>query len=613
MRLSTELGHDEDSALATLAAALDAGITVFDTARAYSSSEIDLGHNERLIARAWRARATMPSARVVTKCGMRRDGGAWIPDGRAKCIAEDIAASVEALAGVPIDVLLLHAPDRRVSLSTTSRALARARDEGLARSVGVSNVSRKQLEEIAGHAPIAAVEIALGAYDDLAIRSGVVAYCIERGIQVFAYAPLGGPERALRLARDRTLALVAARHRGARAPDVFLAYLLAVRPEIVPIVGARRPETVLRFGAAAELALDDEDLLSLDVRFPTLASLRHPSVRGLSAGTFGDDAGHPRLGVAARDGEVVMLMGVAGAGKSRAAEAFVARGYERLNRDAAGGTLRGIAQKLDERLGAGVERLVLDNTYVTRAARHDVVRIATSHGARVRCIFFETPLADAQVNVVLRMIERFGRVLDPDEIRKLARTEPAALAPHALSRMTRDLERPAPDEGFEEIEVVPFVRHRTTTSGNPRREREADRAAVFVALDALEDSSAPATESRLATNLASILANAPAGAPCLIHAWRPGADEVSTAPTRAMIQAVASAASRSIELAYCPHPAGPPICWCRPPLPALFLAFARRHAIDFRASSFVGASVTDRAIALVLEISFAEHRTIHST
>src|SRR5262245_41446698 len=100
MRLSTELAHDEPSAIAILNEALDAGLHVFDTARAYAPGENHLGHNERLVARACRTRA---GVRVVTKCGMRRDGGAWIPDGRAKSIEEDVTASVEALSGVGID------------------------------------------------------------------------------------------------------------------------------------------------------------------------------------------------------------------------------------------------------------------------------------------------------------------------------------------------------------------------------------------------------------------------------------------------------------------------------------------------------------------------------
>src|SRR5262249_37845789 len=152
-------------------------------------------------------------------------------------------------------------------------------------------------------------------------------------------------------------------------------------------------------------------------------------------------------------------------GKSRAAEVFVARGYERLNRDTEGGSLRGIARKLDERLHGGATRVVLDNTYVTRAMRHDVVRVASSHGTRVRCFFLETPLKEAQVNVILRMLELWGRVIEPDELDRLARKNPAALAPHALFRMSRDLEPPAADEGFAEIEVIPFVREHATRKG----------------------------------------------------------------------------------------------------------------------------------------------------
>jgi aryl-alcohol dehydrogenase-like predicted oxidoreductase len=266
MRLSTELARDEPTALATLGAAIDAGVTLFDTARAYAESEADLGHNERLIAKAWRARVTPPSARVVTKCGMRRDGGGWVPDGRAKRILSDVAASVEALDSVPIDVLLLHAPDPRVPLATAGRALARVREDGLARAIGVSNVSRKQLDEIIAYAPISVVEVALGAYDDLAIRSGVVSYCLERGIEVFAHAPLGGPDRAARLGKDAVLRRVADRFALAGAADVFLAYLLAVRPNIVPVVGARRPETIERFRIATSLELGEEDLVALDDR-----------------------------------------------------------------------------------------------------------------------------------------------------------------------------------------------------------------------------------------------------------------------------------------------------------------------------------------------------------
>ena len=419
MRLSTESTRDDNRALETLEAALDAGVRIFDTARAYALDERDLGHNEKLVARALRRRPDVVT-RVISKCGMRRDGGAWVPDGRARTILEDAIASVHALDGVPIDVLLLHAPDPRVSLATSARALARAQEDGLARKVGVSNVSRKQLEEATAHAPITSVEVALGAFDDAAIRGGVVDFCIARGIEILAHSPLGGPERARRLARDPLLVRLAA-DLHASPIDVFLAYLLAVRLEIVPIVGARRAETAGRIARAAELELHADHFAALDVRFSSLGRTRCPTAR---------------VPVRPRDAEVVLLMGLPGSGKSRAAQAYVDQGYERLNRDVQGGTLKKIARLLDERLAAGATRLVLDNTYVTRASRYDVVRVASAHAARVRCIHLETPLAEAQINVIGRMLELFGKVPEPDELDN-SRTDAALLAPHAVLRMQR--------------------------------------------------------------------------------------------------------------------------------------------------------------------------------
>ena len=75
-----------------------------------------------------------------------------------------------------------------------------------------------------------------------------------------------------------------------------------------------------------------------------------------------------------------MVMGIPGAGKTRLAADYVARGYVRLNRDERGGSLGGIARALDERLESGERRIVLDNTYLTRAARSHVIEVAARHG-----------------------------------------------------------------------------------------------------------------------------------------------------------------------------------------------------------------------------------------
>jgi aryl-alcohol dehydrogenase-like predicted oxidoreductase/adenylate kinase family enzyme len=580
MRLSAA---DDEASLVTLDAAQAAGVGLFDTARAYGRTEHDAGHNERLVGQALFSRGSRGSrgrpdapVRVVTKCGMRREGGLWVPDGRARRIAQDVEESVDAVGAVRIDTLLLHAPDPRTPLATTARAVARAADRaGIAR-VGVSNVSRKQLEELAAHMTIASVEVALGAYDDLALRNGVVAYCLERGIEVLAHAPLGGPKRAARLARDGVL--VSAAPDGATAIETFLAYLLALPAGIVPVVGARTPEHIASFVRAARLVLAEEALAAIDVRFPALGALRRP--RTATAAVGGEVRPQARR-------EVVLMMGIPGAGKSRAAERLVAEGYERLNRDTLGGTLRGIVSRLEERLRAGGERFVLDNTYVTRATRYDVLRVAHAYSAEVRCVFFDTPPHEAQVNVLRRMIERFGSVLDPVELARRSKEDPAALVPSAIHRMTRDLEPPASDEGFATVERVPFARIHGES---------AVRAGVAVSLDLGE------------TEAARIVHAAPEDAACLLYAWRPdgAADALATGAR------IAAAESRIVDVAVCTHAGGPPICWCRPPLPGMWISFAHRHGVDPRRSVLHSASTTDRAMARALCMQFIPYGGVNA-
>ena len=553
MRMSTDEDRDEEQALATIAAAAETGITVFDTARAY-------GDNERLLAHGLRRAEADVTARIVTKGGMSRAGGGWIPDGRAKAIRADCEASLAALDGLAIDLYLIHVPDPRTPWRTSVRALARLADEGLVRHVGLSNVNRTQLDEALELAPITAVQVALSPYDDHALRGGVVDRCAERGIAVIAHSPLGGPRRAGRLARRRELAEVADAQ-GLTPWEVALAWLLQLSPGVVAIPGARRPETARSAARAASLGLTDTD-------------------RALLADAFGE----PRLAPRKRrrpadDAEIVVVMGIPGAGKSRVAEEYVARGYLRLNRDELGGTLRDLAGALDEELSSGARRFVLDNTYLTRAARSYVLDVASRHGVPTRCIWLDTPLAQAQVNLVERLLERFGSLPTPEELRAVARREPGVHAPTSQMRTVRELEPPAADEGFAGVEQMPFERT------PPTRRAEAG---VFVAAAAVRKGAVDQGDR---------------SAPHLIFDWSPDGTVEDLAELVALLSAEATG---PVESALCPHPAGPPTCWCRPPLPGLPLAFARKHAVDPSRSVLVGTSPAHRTLATTLGARYVQ-------
>ena len=509
-----------DGGLDTIVAAAEAGITVFDTARAYAG-------NEALLAAALRRAGAEGRARIVTKGGMARPGGGWLPDGRARAIMADCEASLAALDGLPIDLYLLHAPDPRTPWATSVRALARIHAEGLARRVGVCNVNRRLLDEALDLAPVAAVQVGLSPFDDRALRGGVVERCAAEGIAVIAHSPLGGPKRAGRLARNDRLA-AAAQAVGAAPAEAALAWLLGLSAAVVAIPGARRPETAR----------------------------------------------------SAADADVGRVMGIPGAGKTAVAEELEAAGHLRLNRDARGGSLRDLAAELERALADGARRVVLDNTYLTRAARSDVVEAAARHGAAVRCIWLDTPLAQAQVNLVERLLDRFGSLPEPGELRDLARREPGLLAPTSQMRTVRELEPPGDDERLASVERRAF---------EPRPRRGG--AGVFVAAAAV---GRDGWEAAIADG---------GDAPALVFDWSAEGDR---AALDAAASRLAALVSGPVAAALCPHPGGPPRCWCRPPLPGLPLAFAREHGVDPRRSLVIGAGPAHRSLAAALGARYSQ-------
>jgi aryl-alcohol dehydrogenase-like predicted oxidoreductase len=558
MRMSTDSDRDEQAAYETIAAAVDAGITVFDTAHAYGHGAHELGHNERLLAQALRACAAAQTARIVTKGGMTRRGGGWVPDCRAKAILGDCEESLAALDGLAIDLYLLHAPDPRTPWRTSMRALARLLSEGMVRRVGISNVNRDQFDEALDIVEVTAVENALSVYDDSALRGGIVERCSERGAALIAHSPLGGPRRVSGLVRQPVLQEVAAAHHATPA-EVALAWLLQLSPAVIAIPGARRPATVRSCARATGLELSAGERAQLADAFGRVRTNRveRPPTRD--------------------DTEVVMVMGIPGAGKSRVADDFVARGYLRLNRDARGGSLRDLAAVLDEELASGARQIVLDNTYLTRATRSHVVETAHRHGIAVRCVWCDTPLAQAQVNLVERILERFGSLPAPEELRALARREPGILTPTSQMRTVRVLESPSPQEGFAAVERLTFAREPA-----PERRREG----VFVAAGAM---TRPGWKAALAET-------AP-GSAHLVFDWNPaGAMDALVAG----VDRLSAAVSGTVEGTLCAHAAGPPVCWCRPPLPGLPLAFARAHEVDPLRSTLVGTGPAHRTLAATL-------------
>jgi hypothetical protein len=195
-------------------------------------------------------------------------------------------------------------------------------------------------------------------------------------------------------------------------------------------------------------------------------------------------------------------------------------------------------------------------------------------------MYLSIPLAQAQVNLVTRLIALHGTLPTPEELRVLSRTTEGVMAPTSQMRTVRELEPPALDEGFAAVEEVAFAR---TAGGH-------DAAGVLVAAPALERAG---WESAVATA-------APA-APHLLFDWRPEATpDVLDGPAARLRDVVSGEVSRAV----CPHAAGPPRCWCRPPLPGLALAFAAAYGLDPSRCIVVGSGPAHRTLANTLEAHY---------
>lgn len=255
---------DEAQSIATIHAALGAGMTLIDTADVYCLDDNDLGHNERLIAKAlgsWKGDRSRVI--VATKGGCGRPNGAWTRRGRPDQLKRASELSLAALGVERIDLYQLHAPDPEVPFEESVGALADLQAEGKIRWIGLSNVSVAQIRRAQKLVKVATVQNRYNPFFREAETDGVLRYCEEEGIGFLAYSPLGGGRLNKKLPAHPAAQAVAKR-RGATPHQAVLAWVLAKSPVAIPIPGASRPENARASAQAAGIALAPADIAEID-------------------------------------------------------------------------------------------------------------------------------------------------------------------------------------------------------------------------------------------------------------------------------------------------------------------------------------------------------------
>ncbi|MSR06136.1 MAG: aldo/keto reductase [Gemmatimonadetes bacterium] len=266
MPLSIAGRPPEDRAIRAVHAALEAGMTLIDTADVYCLDDNDIGHNERLIAKALKQWTGNKEGIVVaTKGGLTRPGGSWERVNDPAHLRKACDRSLKALGVERIDLYQLHAPLPGSSIAETAEVLAELKTAGKIRWVGLSNVSVSEIEQARKVVDVATVQNRLSPFFRESLEPGflrepsVVEHCRTQGVGFLAYSPVGGGRLNLKLPGLPVIATIAKRH-NATPHSVVLAWVLAQGPTVIPIPGGRTVEHVKDAAGAADLDLTPAEL-----------------------------------------------------------------------------------------------------------------------------------------------------------------------------------------------------------------------------------------------------------------------------------------------------------------------------------------------------------------
>jgi aryl-alcohol dehydrogenase-like predicted oxidoreductase len=284
---------DETESIATVHAALDAGITLLDTGDFYG-----MGHNELLIRQALKDR-DRDSVQISVKFGAQRDyDGNWLGyDARPAAVKTALAYTLRRLGTDHIDVYRPARVDPSVPIEETVGAIAEEVAKGHVRHIGLSEVGAETIRRAHAVHPISDLQIEYSLLSR-GIEAEILPTCRELGIGITAYGVLsrgllsghwskdralaGNDFRALsprfsgdNLAHNLTLVEALrdlAETKGATVAQLAIAWVYAQGTDIVPLVGARRRDRLTEALGALDVTLTTEDLTRIEAAIPADAA-----------------------------------------------------------------------------------------------------------------------------------------------------------------------------------------------------------------------------------------------------------------------------------------------------------------------------------------------------
>jgi aryl-alcohol dehydrogenase-like predicted oxidoreductase len=247
-----------DQSVATILAGLASGIRLIDTALAYTRVG-EVSTAESIVHDALAEYRAPGEILVATKGGHWRRGDEFPIDGTEATLRAHCETSLRTLGVEALDLYQLHHVDPKVPLEESVGVLDTLRREGKIMQIGLSNVTREQLESARRIAPIASVQnrLSFARLSDLPLAKS----CVELGIRYLAYLPLDGPDAVIGPDDPRR---ILADRREVSVQALTLAWLLQLSAAVVPLVGASRPATIVDSAGSTDLELSVEEVDAID-------------------------------------------------------------------------------------------------------------------------------------------------------------------------------------------------------------------------------------------------------------------------------------------------------------------------------------------------------------
>jgi aryl-alcohol dehydrogenase-like predicted oxidoreductase len=266
MPLSTKEDRpSRDDAIAVVHAALDAGVTLIDTADAYARDESEFGHNEELVAEALKAYGADTSQVLVATKGVHtRKGTDWELDGTPAYLRRACEDSLRRLGGDAIGLYQFHRPDPDTPWEESMAGLRHLYDAGLVRMLGISNADIAQIDVARSILGDALVSVQNQFSPGWRFSADELAHCAAHGLAFLPWSPFGGVSAAGSLDATAPAFAEVAEELGVSVYRVTLAWHLAQSDAVLPIPGASRAASIVDSAAAADLELTDDQLRRLD-------------------------------------------------------------------------------------------------------------------------------------------------------------------------------------------------------------------------------------------------------------------------------------------------------------------------------------------------------------